>query len=131
MTPKAEKLLPKIEKAGIKASLKAGRVVTREELLEVKVQLMPTLLRWTFGGGAAAAAYGSYVQWIQGGTDASIGFALLALVLLFFAWMGVRKTLGKIVDGMDAASSAEIIGHALRAIVDVTVELLGGLGDLG
>lgn len=127
MTTQAEKLLPKIEKAGIKASLKAGHVVSQEELLAVKVQLMPTLLRWTLGGFSAAAAYGSYLQFVQGDRGAGVAFAALMVVLFFFAVVGIRKTLGKILDGMNAMDAAEVLRLTLQGIWEVA----GGLADLG
>ncbi|TDU63132.1 hypothetical protein EI77_04453 [Prosthecobacter fusiformis] len=121
MTSKAEKLLPKIERAGIKASLKAGHVVSREELLEVKVQLMPTLLRWTLGGFSAAAAYGSYLQFSAGNLNAGFGFVLLALLFLFFAWVGIRKTLANLLEGLsqvDYAQAGDLVGTALVCIAE-------------
>ncbi|MEN3943794.1 hypothetical protein WJU23_21010 [Prosthecobacter sp. SYSU 5D2] len=127
MTPKAEKLLPKIERAGIKASLKAGHVVSREELLEVKVQLMPTLLRWTLGGFSAASAYGSYIQFNTGNSLAALGFLLLAVLFLFFAWVGILKTLGHVLEGMkevDYANAGELVSLALISIAEAVGTVL-------
>ncbi len=121
MNAKAEKLLPKIEKAGIKASLKAGHVVSREELLEVKVQLMPTLLRWTLGGLSVASVYGSYINFCEGDKIAGYGFAVLAILFLLFAVVGVWRTLGRILDSIDAA---DLVGAALEGIAEAVGSLL-------
>lgn len=127
MTPQAEKLLPKIEKAGIKASLKAGHVVSREELLEVKVQLMPTLLRWMLGGFSAASAYGCYLQMSEGNMHAGMGFLMLAVLFLFFAWVGIRKTLSDVLEGLkelDYSGAGDFIGVALVCIAEAVGTVL-------
>ena len=85
LTPKAEKLLPKIEKAGVKAALKAGHVLSRDELLEVKVQLLPALYRWGLGGISAASAYGSYAGFMADSASRGLGMAMLSLLFFFFA----------------------------------------------
>jgi|GEM_PF-1667319 len=127
MTPKVEKLLPKVEKAGIKASLKAGHPLSEEELLEVKVQLLPTLWRWTLGGFSAAAAYGSYLSFTQSNEDVGFGFVILAILFFFFAVVGVRRTLAQIVEGLDSTATAELLGAALEGIGAVIGSLFDGV----
>ncbi|MCW0221350.1 MAG: hypothetical protein OJI67_23700 [Prosthecobacter sp.] len=114
-----EKLLPKIEKAGIKASLKAGHVLSQEELLEVKVQLMPTIWRWMLGGCSAAAAYGSYLGFSDENSVEDYGLAVLAVLFFLFAVVGVRRTLGKLLDGLDVVDAGELLGLAIEGIGSV------------
>ncbi len=125
LTPKAEKLLPKIEKAGVKAALKAGHVLSRDELLEVKVQLLPALYRWGLGGISAASAYGSYAGFMADSASRGLGMAALSLLFFFFAIVGVRRTLGRILESMDGVDAGELIGLALEGIGSV----IGGLFD--
>lgn len=125
LTPKAEKLLPKIEKAGVKAALKAGHVLSRDELLEVKVQLLPALYRWGLGGISAASAYGSYVGFMADSASRGLGMAVLSLLFFFFAIVGVRRTLGRILESMDGVDAGELLGLALEGIGSV----IGGLFD--
>lgn len=127
MTPKAEKLLPRIEKAGIKASLKAGHPLGEEELLKVKVQLLPALWRWTLGGFSAAAAYGSYLSFDQSGSAVGWGLATLAVLFFFFAVVGVRRTLAEIVKGLDATSTAELMEAALEGMGAVVGSIFDGV----
>lgn len=125
LTPKAEKLLPKIEKAGVKAALKAGHVLSRDELLEVKVQLLPALYRWGLGGISAASAYGSYSGFMADSASRGLGMAALSLLFFFFAIVGVRRTLGRILESMDRVDAGELLGLALEGIGSV----IGGLFD--
>ncbi|MES2739139.1 MAG: hypothetical protein V4672_22695 [Verrucomicrobiota bacterium] len=125
LTPKAEKLLPKIEKAGVKAALKAGHVLSRDELLEVKVQLLPALYRWGLGGISAASAYGSYAGFMADSANRGLGMAALSLLFFFFAIVGVRRTLGRILESMDGVDAGELLGLALEGIGSV----IGGLFD--
>jgi hypothetical protein len=125
LTPKAEKLLPKIEKAGVKAALKAGHVLSRDELLEVKVQLLPALYRWGLGGISAASAYGSYAGFMADSASRGLGMAALSLLFFFFAIVGVRRTLGRILESMDGVDAGELLGLALEGIGSV----IGGLFD--
>lgn len=125
LTPKAEKLLPKIEKAGVKAALKAGHVLSRDELLEVKVQLLPALYRWGLGSISAASAYGSYAGFMADSASRGLGMAALSLLFFFFAIVGVRRTLGRILESMDGVDAGELLGLALEGIGSV----IGGLFD--
>lgn len=127
MLPKHEKLLPRIEKAGIKASLKAGHPVTREELLQVRVQLLPALFRWTLGGISAALGYGSCVAFMHDKEPTGFGLAVLAILFLFFALAGIRRTLGKILDSMDVGDAGELIGAALEGIGSVIGSIFDGV----
>lgn len=127
MQPKYEKLLPRIEKAGIKASFKAGHPVTEEELLQVKVQLLPALFRWALGGISAALGYGSYVAFNADKEPSGFGLAVLALLFLVFALVGIRRTLAKIVEGLDATSAAELLEAALEGIFSVVGSFFDGV----
>lgn len=129
MTPKAEKLLPKIEKAGVKASLKAGHPLSQEELLNVRVQLLPTIYRWGLGGISSACAYGSYTSAMATETGesltASIALAIVSLLFFIFALAGVRKTLGTILENMPVDAGGELLSAAVEGIGSI----IGGLFD--
>lgn len=127
MTPKAQKLLPRIEKAGVKASLKAGHPLTVDELLDVKVQILPAAFRWVLGGISAAAGYGSYLSFMADRFSRGCGLALGAVLFFFFAVAGIRRTLGTILDSMSSVDAGELLGAVVEGIGSVIGSLFDGI----
>lgn len=119
MNPKAEKLLPKIEKAGIKASLKAGHALEEEELKAVKIQLMPTLYRWGLGGISASNAYSCYLALNANKVEIGLSMGVLSALFLFFGIYGIRRTLGSIIDHMPADIAGELMEAAVKGIYSI------------
>lgn len=76
MDKKEQRLLIKIEKAGVRASLKSGRLVTREELLEQRIQVIPLTLRLAFGVVGAGSAWACYVMAAAGDEVTAAAFGL-------------------------------------------------------
>lgn len=120
MTPKAEKLLPKIEKAGVRATLKLGHTLTVEELLDVKVQIMPAGFRWLLGGISAATAFGSYLAFQADQHTLGGSLVIASLLSFFFAVAGIRRTFRTLMDAQDAA---ELLAAALEGIGSITGSL--------
>ena len=116
MDPKTQKLLRKVEKTGVRQSLKAGHPLGREELLSLKVQLLPAPLRVLLGGAAAGAGWGSYFCSNHDSPFWSILLGMAAILLLLFAVFGIRRTLSKILDNLDAGSAADLLGAAVEGI---------------
>ena len=116
MNHKAEKLLPRIQKAGVKACLKAGHELDVQELRQLKVQVVPSIMRWSLGALSVASACGSCYAFYMGAAGTGAGLALAAVGLGYFAMAGVRRTLGKILDSMSAVDAAELVGAALEGI---------------
>jgi hypothetical protein len=111
-----QRLLHRIEKAGIRASLRAGHPLSREELLDVEVQVMPLATRLLFVALAFGATWASYTLYSAGQIAWCIGFGFTAVLLLLFAIFGVRRTLSDIFDNMDANTAYELSELAIRAI---------------
>jgi hypothetical protein len=125
MDKKEQRLLHRVEKAGVRESLRAGHPISREELLGLKVQIVPLTLRLASASFGIACAIGSYSYFAAGEIGWGIGLAALALLLILFATIGVKKTFSHILEGMDSASSVEI----LEAAVEGIASLLGALFD--
>lgn len=120
-----EKLLKKVSRAGIRKSIKAGHVLSREELLALKVQVLPFYVRVLFFLGAVLAAY---LSWLNYGVE-SFGYAfvegLCSVLLFLFSLFGVRRTLHKITENLEPGSVVDLLGNAL----DVISSAVGWLGD--
>lgn len=116
MDRKTEKLLKRVEKAGVRRSLRAGHVLDRDELLAVKVQVMPGSLRIALGISSVGAGVSSYLCWTRDAPGWSVLLALLAFFLFLFAVFGIRRTLSNILDGLGDAVSQEILGAAVEGI---------------
>jgi hypothetical protein len=125
MDRKTQKLLTKVEKAGVRQSLKAGHVLDQQELLSIKVQLIPAPVRILTGVLALAAGTGSWM-WSDEHPFGSIMLFLLAVLLLVFTIYGVRRTLSKIVDSWDAGSVADLLSSAVEGITEGAGSLFDG-----
>lgn len=125
MDRKTQKLLTKVEKAGVRHSLKAGHVLDQQELLSIKVQLIPAPVRVLTGVLAVAAGAASWF-WSDEHPLGSIMLFLLAVLLLIFTIYGVRRTLSKIVDSWDAASVGDLLSAAVEGITEVAGSVFDG-----
>ncbi|TLD68509.1 hypothetical protein FEM03_22145 [Phragmitibacter flavus] len=128
MTRKEEKLVLKIEKAGIKKSLKLGHKLTEEELLELRIQILPTAWRIFIAVVGFVCAVISYFSF-QAESDAwGALWAVSAVLFWLFAIFGVRRTLSGILDSLsDAHAGAEIVELALRGIGAVVEGIFDGV----
>lgn len=127
MDRKTTKLLKRVEKTGVRKSLKEGHAFSREELLAMKVQVVPNYFRIVLGMGAVVAGSFSYLQWSWGEPGLSVLLALVSLLLLFFSLFGIRRTLSKILEGMDASSASELLGAAVEGIFSAVGAIFDGV----
>jgi hypothetical protein len=124
MTRKEEKLIAKIEKAGVKKSLKVGHALSKEELLELRIQILPTAWRIFIAVQAGVCAVVSYLAF-QAEADPWGGvWALAAVLFALFALFGVRRTLSTIVDALADQTANMVVELALRAIGKVVESIL-------
>ncbi|GEP44815.1 hypothetical protein [Brevifollis gellanilyticus] len=123
MDPKSERLVKKIEKAGIRASIKEGHPLTEAELRDIKVQVLPSPLRIIFGVLGGIAGLLSFSSFMQDADGQGFIWASVSLMLLLFGIFGVRRTLSRILDTMDAVDAAEILGHAIEGIASAVGSL--------
>jgi len=117
--PRATQLQRSIEKAAVRATLKSGHPITRDELLELRVQILPASKRLLFG--FLTLVFGCLV-WVLSDLD-YFWFSLISsaasLLSLFFAVIGVRRTISLTLDSLDRAGTDAVIEVALGAAAHV------------
>jgi len=59
---KEQRLLHSIEKAGVRASLRSGHLVSKEELLDLKIQIVPLIFRLISAAGGVAVSIASHLH---------------------------------------------------------------------
>jgi hypothetical protein len=107
-------------KAGIRTSKREGHVLTREELLEMKIQMMPSFLRWITGSaGVAGMGYAIFVG------EFSVLWFLLGLLFLVLGIFGYRKTLSTVIDNIGEVSGEVVV----RLILEGMVAAVGSVFD--
>lgn len=124
MTRKEEVLVRKVEQAGIKKSIKIGRQLSKEELLETKIQVMSRLWRCILAliglAFAAAAAHNfaaKSIGWAQAWTIAA---AICFVIALF----GVRRPIKALLESVNPLSVDEIFRLAITGIGTALREFL-------
>lgn len=127
MDQKAERLLKRVEKTAVRRSLREGHPLSREELLMMKVQILPNPLRVVMGLGACVAGIFSYLNWTWDSPESAWPLAILSVFLFAFAIFGIRRTLSKILDGMDVGTAAELLGAAVEGVVSAVGGIFDGL----
>jgi hypothetical protein len=117
--PRATPLPRSIEKAAVRATLKSGHPITRDELLELRVQILPASKRLLFG--FLTLVFGC-LAWVLSDLD-YFWFSLISsaasLLSLFFAVIGVRRTISLTLDSLDRAGTDAVIEVALEAAAHV------------
>jgi hypothetical protein len=117
--PRATQLQRSIEKAAVRATLKSGHPITRDELLELRVQILPASKRLLFG--FLTLVFGC-LAWVLSDLD-YFWFSLISsaasLLSLFFAVIGVRRTISLTLDSLDRAGTDAVIEVALEAAAHV------------
>lgn len=126
LTQKQQRIVRSAQRAGLKASRKQGHTLSKDEVLQLKVQVAPAWARWLSGLASAVTAWGSWTAFGGGSWGWGVCLAFLALLLLGFAFFGVRRTFSKILDSLEAtAQGAEAVGR----VVDAVFSVLGALSD--
>ena len=121
MDKKDERILHRAEKAGVKLAKKQGHMPTRDELLELKIQVIPNPIRWICFGTSVICAIGA---WLLFGQDNNVWASVLAVtsvLLLAFSIFGIRRTLETLADhaSYDLVESVfGLIGDAVGSILD-------------
>jgi hypothetical protein len=117
--PRATQLQRSIEKAAVRATLKSGHPITRDELLELRVQILPASKRLLFG--FLTLVFGC-LAWVLSDLD-YFWFSLISsaasLLSLFFAVIGIRRTISLTLDSLDRAGTDAVIEVALEAAAHV------------
>ena len=104
-----------IEKAAVRAAKISDHPVTRDELLELRVQILPASKRLIFG---FLSLFLGCLAWVLSDLDYfwfSLLSGLSSIASLFFAVIGVRRTVSMALDGLDQAGSQAILEMAVDA----------------
>jgi hypothetical protein len=113
-------------KAGVKASKRLHHVVTREELLAVRVQTMPSTLRGLLIVVGSVILLAGWFGWPLESGWVRFFEGVGGLLMMMFGIFGVRRTLSKVVEKVgDTVDSTELVG----AIIEGVAEVLGSVVD--
>lgn len=102
-------------KAGVKASKKRHHLVTREELLALKVQVLPTLPRILMGVTGLLLITFCCTSWPSDGISIRVLEGVSGGILLLFGTFGIRRTLGQVLDSCDAV---DLVGSIIETVAD-------------
>ena len=119
MTRKEERILSKATKVGLKTARREGHVPSKDELLELKIQVLPAYGRWLLVLGALLAGVASWLCWNDDHPVTASVLAVVSVLLLVFAIFGVRRTLG------------ELANHAAFDLPEIVIKaLIDAVGDV-
>jgi hypothetical protein len=107
--------------------LKEGQLLGKDDLLAMKVQIVPNYLRIALGLGSVIAGVFSYLYWTWNEPVLGGLLALASLMLFLFAVFGIRRTLSNILDGMDATSGGELLEAAVEGVFSAVGAIFDGV----
>lgn len=110
-----ESIRQRAVKEGVKASKKRHHLVTEEELLSLKVQLVPILPRIALGVSGALLITLCCLSWPATGTSVRSLEAISGTLLFLFSLFGIRRTLEQLLDACDAVN---LVGSIIESIAD-------------
>lgn len=110
-----EKIERRAIKTGIKISKKRGHLVSEQELLSLRVQTMPAPLRISLvllGIGLLASGW---FAWPSDSNTIQGLEAVSGILLMGFGAFGIRRTLDRVLDSVDAV---DLVGSILESVGD-------------
>ena len=110
-------------RTGIRASRKRGHIVSREELLDLRVQALPNLWRVAFIGLGIALISACYFAWPSASGTLRGLEALTGVLSIFFGAFGVRRTLSQLLDTVHPLDAADLVGHLVEAIANAISDI--------
>lgn len=117
---KADRIRKNAVKAGTRYAKKHSEGISKDALLNIKVQTMSGWLRWLMGlSGIALIAFSSS-SWPSDGLTTRIIEMVGGLFLAAFGLFGVRRTLSNISD----------VGDLLEFTVEGVGSIIGGIFDI-
>jgi len=116
---RVERIQKQAVKAGVRASKRRDHLITSDELMDLKIQMMPSPLRVVlFLCGCLLLGF-AVTAWPTGSHGYQVLEGLLGAVMLLAGIFGIRRTFSGIIDGV-ANCGAEAIVEAV----------LGGIGSV-
>lgn len=102
-------------KAGVKASKKRHHLVTEEELLSLRVQVLPALPRILLGGTGLLLITACCISWPSADITIRVLEGIFGALLLIFGIFGIRRTLGQVLDSFDGV---DLVGTIIETVAD-------------
>jgi len=117
-TRQLEKLRRRAIKAGARRSRKLHHVLSREEVLALRVQILPALPRLLMVGAGIALVICAWLSWPSDSNTMRFIEGFCGLLLFLFGIFGIRRTVEGIVES---------VGHG---ILDSIIDGISGAIDL-
>lgn len=111
-------------KSGKRLARKSGGSIDEKALLDAKVQVMPLWGRLTLFGLGVVACAGGFSGWPVAHLIVQIGLFILGLFLMSWGIFGAKKTLSRIIDGLDSGTGADLLGGIVEGIGSAIVSAL-------
>lgn len=116
-----EKIRRRAIRAGIRTAKRVHHELNQEEVLALRVQILPLFPRILIGALGIALVVCSWFEWpSSSGVIQGIEF-ISGLFLTLFAIFGIRRTLDQIVNQLDL--------HTGSALVDTVIDAISGSID--
>ena len=112
-----EKIERRAIKAGIKASKKRHHAVSKEELLELRVQTMPAAFRTALILLGIALIASAWFAWPSNSNSIQGLEAVAGIFSLLFGAFGIRRTLSQVLDTMDSIELADVLVQLIAEAV--------------
>lgn len=122
MNRREERILQRTRKAGVKFAKKEGHIPTRDELLELKIQVVPNAIRWLLFGASVGCGIAAWVSFSLENSVAAWSFTAASAILLIFSIFGIRRTLDTLADQASyelVEAALELIGDAVGSVIDL------------
>jgi hypothetical protein len=117
---KPGKIQRRAVKSGIKASRKRGHILSVEELLDLRIQIIPFGIRSVLVLIGIASIVAALLEWPSTSNAIQGVEAVSGILAICFGAFGVRRTLSELLSNLNPLDFAEVvvelIAHALSGI---------------
>ncbi len=113
------RLEKQVTRAAQKAARKSRRPLTEQEALDLKIQIVPTWLRWVLGCASMVGAIASTQDWFGLSAAPSAIVFIFSLFVLAFAIFGIRKTLSALGEVISSQMLPDLLGAAVETSASI------------
>ncbi len=110
-------------KTGIKASKKRGHVISQDELLGLRVQTLPNLLRGILILLGLMLMAACYFAWPSDAGSIRGLEVVSGIFCVLFGAFGVRRTLSNLLDSVNSLDAVDLAGHLVDAIANAVSDI--------
>lgn len=115
-----EKIQRRAVKAGVKASKKRDHLVSEDELLDLRIQVMPVPFRAVLILSGVVLIGLGWCGWPSDSNAIQGLEAIAGVAAILFGTFGIRRTLSHV---LDTTSSLDLVGTVLELIADAVSNL--------